>query len=181
MTWNKQTTQKAAILKSLFNFLLLLSKIILLKLSVNDFFQTLQKRGWFLWDLTNDKSSLSLGNGLGTIMQLAIIWTFHDYRMANGTTMRLTHYGQNSTVVPTTFLNTWSLECINDFVIRFKFHCRLFIPRGTTDKKSALVQIMAWHQADKILTEPMMTQFTHIHDICVPMLQWVKRQLMWYF
>ena len=36
-----------------------------------------------------------------------------------------------------------------------------FVPKGATDSKSALVQVMAWHQTgDKPLPEAMMTQFT---------------------
>ena len=36
-----------------------------------------------------------------------------------------------------------------------------FVPNGPIDKKSALVQVMAWHRTgDKPLSEPMLTQFT---------------------
>ena len=36
-----------------------------------------------------------------------------------------------------------------------------FVPKGPIDSKSALSQIMAWHQLDdKPLPEPMVTQFT---------------------
>ena len=40
-----------------------------------------------------------------------------------------------------------------------------FVPKGTIDNKSALVQVMAWHQTgDKPLSEPMLIQFT---DACI--------------
>ena len=36
-----------------------------------------------------------------------------------------------------------------------------FVPKGPTDNKSALVQVMAWHRTGaKPLPEPMLTQFT---------------------
>ena len=36
-----------------------------------------------------------------------------------------------------------------------------FVPKGAVDNESALVQLMAWHQAgNKPLPEPMLTQFT---------------------
>ena len=36
-----------------------------------------------------------------------------------------------------------------------------FVPKGTIDNKSALVQVMDWRRTgDKPLPEPMMTQFT---------------------
>ena len=35
-----------------------------------------------------------------------------------------------------------------------------FVPKGLIDKKSALVQVMAWRRTgDKPLPEPMLTQF----------------------
>ena len=35
-----------------------------------------------------------------------------------------------------------------------------FVPKSPVDNKSALVQVMAWHQTDnKPLPEPMLTQF----------------------
>ena len=35
-----------------------------------------------------------------------------------------------------------------------------FVPTGVIDDKSALVQVMAWHQtSDKPLTEPTLTSF----------------------
>ena len=36
-----------------------------------------------------------------------------------------------------------------------------FVPKGPFDNKSALVQVMAWHQTgDKPLPEPMLAEFT---------------------
>ena len=44
---------------------------------------------------------------------------------------------------------------------RFWFKFKKFIPKGPIDNKAALMQVMAWHQAnDKPLPKPMLTQFT---------------------
>ena len=43
-------------------------------------------------------------------------------------------------------------------VFCFQFHQIFF--QGSIDNKSALIQVMVWHQtADKSLSEPMMTKF----------------------
>ena len=46
--------------------------------------------------------------------------------------------------------------------VRILIHISLkFVPRGSNDNKSALVQVMAWCQtSDKPLPEQMLTQFT---------------------
>ena len=37
----------------------------------------------------------------------------------------------------------------------------IFVPKGPIEKKSASVQVMAWHRiGDKPLPEPVLTQFT---------------------
>ena len=39
-----------------------------------------------------------------------------------------------------------------------------FVPRGSIDSKSALVQVMAWRRTgDKPFPEPMLTQFTDVY------------------
>ena len=42
-----------------------------------------------------------------------------------------------------------------------------FVPKGTIDHMSALVQVMAWHlTGDKPLPEPMLTQFSDAYMRC---------------
>ena len=50
---------------------------------------------------------------------------------------------------------------INDFFFIFTRLSLKFVPKGSIDKKTALVQVMAWRRTgDKPLPEPMLTQFT---------------------
>ena len=49
-----------------------------------------------------------------------------------------------------------------------------FIPKGTIDNKSALVQVMAWHPTgDNALPEPMLTQFIDTY-------MWHQEEMSWY-
>ena len=41
-----------------------------------------------------------------------------------------------------------------------------FVPNGPNDNESIFVQVMAWHQTgDKLLLEPMLTQFTAADEL----------------
>ena len=44
--------------------------------------------------------------------------------------------------------------------LNFKQNSLKFVPMGLIDSNLALVKIMAWRRKDKLLSEPMLTQFT---------------------
>ena len=49
---------------------------------------------------------------------------------------------------------------MKSFIFSFQFHLS-FVPKGSTDNKPELVQVMAWRRTgDKPLPEAMLTQFT---------------------
>ena len=82
----------------------------------------------------------------------------------------LTHWGRYKmeAISQTTFSNTFSWMKMYEFQLKFQF-----IPKGTINNISAVVQIMAWRRpGDKTLSEPMMVRLpTHI---CVTQPQWVN-------
>ena len=50
-----------------------------------------------------------------------------------------------------------------------------FVPKGPINNKSALVQVLAWHQiGDKSLSEPMLTWFTDAFVLCGTRGRWVN-------
>ena len=76
---------------------------------------------------------------------------------------RLTHWGQDkmAATFQTKFSNPFSWMKI--FELRFRFSLK-FVPEGSINNISALVQIMAWRRpGDKLLSEPVMDSLlTHI-------------------
>ena len=113
-----------------------------------------------IWFVFNHISSLSK-------FHIHVFQILYGLKLIN--TLRLR---QNGWHVADSFCNSFILLNGN-YCILIRISLK-FVPYDPIDNNSAVVQVMAWHQTDESLSEPMVPWSSLLMQICHTQPQWVK-------
>ena len=114
---------------------------------------------WFFYfDLRPNKRLSKQSCGWWFETPLRSLWRHRNANFGYISDQFLTHRSPDKMTTISRMTLSSAFPWMKNLVSLFKYHCWRFVPKGPTDNKSALVQIMAWSRTgDKSLRVPVLS------------------------